>query len=155
MLSGPPLPLPRDIPLHQLLACARHPGTLGAWVCGSVRTLHVYEARRQVARRLLIAPDLGHLLSRCDWIVLREGDHALVLEASAVIQWRSLQVVTATPFLPCPERLNQLFPGAEVEAAGFLVPLSNRAPELILSDCVRNGIPVRKSQIVYSPSRRS
>jgi hypothetical protein len=87
--------------------------------------------------------------------VLREGDHALVLEASAVIQWRSLQVVTATPFLPCPERLNQLFPGAEVEAAGFLVPLSNRAPELILSDCVRNGIPVRKSQIVYSPSRRS
>jgi hypothetical protein len=155
MLSGPPLPLPRDIPLHQLLACARHPGTLGAWVCGSVRTLHVYEVGGRGAHRLLIAPDLGHLLSRCNWIVLREGDHALLLEASAIIQWRSLQVVTATPFLPCPERLSQLFPGAQVEAAGFLVPLSNRAPEPVLSDCVRHGIAVRMSQIVYSPTHQS
>jgi hypothetical protein len=104
---------------------------------------------------MLIASDLGYLLSHCDWIVLRGGDHTLVLAASAIIEWRSLQVVTATPFLPCPERLRQLFPGAELEAGGFRAPLSSRAAEHVLADCVTHGIRVSMTRVVYCKPLRS
>jgi hypothetical protein len=149
MLSGPPLPLPHDIPLHQLLACARQPGTLGAWVRGSVRTLHLYESASGASHRLLIGPDLGHLLSRCDRVALREGTRAVVLDAEAVIRWRVLQVVTATPHLPPLERLNEIFPGAQLNSSGFQVAISSGTPEHILAECVTHGIPVRESRIIY------
>jgi hypothetical protein len=149
MLSGPPLPLPHDIPLHQLLACARQPGTLGAWVRGSVRTLHLYESASGASHRLLIGPDLGHLLSRCDRVALREGGRAVVLDAEAVIRWRVLQVVTATPHLPPLERLDEIFPGAQLNSSGFQVAMSSRSPEHILAECLTHGIPVRESWIIY------
>jgi hypothetical protein len=149
MLSGPPLPLPHDIPLHQLLAYARQPGTLGAWVRGSVRTLHLYESASGASHRLLIGPDLGHLLSRCDRVALREGTRAVVLDAEAVIRWRVLQVVTATPHLPPLERLNEIFPGAQLDNSGFQVAMASRTPEHILAECLTHGIPVRESRIIY------
>jgi hypothetical protein len=149
MLSGPPLPLPQDTPIQQLLAFARPPGTLGAWVRGAGHTLHLYEASAGASHRVLIGPDLGHLLSRCNRIALREGAHPVVLEADAVIRWRVLQVVTATPHLPSLERLNQMFPGAHLTSAGFEVAISSRAPEHILAECLTHGIPVRESRIVY------
>ena len=149
MLSGPPLPLPHDIPIHQLLAYARQPGILGAWVRGSVRTLHLYESASGGSRRLLIDPDLGHLLSRCDRVALREGGRAVVLDAEAVIRWRVLQVVTATPHLPPVERLNEIFPGAQLSRSGFQVAMSSQTPEHILAECLTHGIPVRESWIIY------
>ena len=155
MLSGPPLPLPHDIPLHQLLAYARQPGILGAWVRGSVRTLHLYESASGASHRLLIDPDLGHLLSRCDRVALREGAHAVVLDAEAVIRWRVLQVVTATPHLPPVERLNEIFPGAQPNSSGFQVVMSSQTPEHILAECLTHGIPVRESWIIYQAHSHS
>ena len=149
MLSGPPLPLPHDIPLHQLLTYARQPGTLGAWVRGSVRTLQLYESASGGSHRLLIGPDLGHLLSRCDRVALREGAHPVVLDADAVIRWRVLQVVTGTPHLPPLERLNEIFPGARLDSPGFQVAISSRTPEDVLAQCLTHGIPVRESRIIY------
>jgi hypothetical protein len=149
MLSGPPLPLPHDIPLYQLLAYARQPGILGAWVRGSVRTLHLYECASGDSHRLLIGPDLGHLLSRCDRVVLREGTHPVVLDTDAVIRWRVLQVVTATPHLPAVERLNDLFPGARLNSSGFQVAISSQTAEHVLAECLAHGIPIRESRIIY------
>jgi hypothetical protein len=149
MLSGPPLPLPHDIPLHQLLAYARQPGILGAWVRGSVRTLHLYEYASGASHFLLIGPDLGHLLSRCDRVALREGTHPIVLDTDAVIRWRVLQVVTATPHLPSLERLNEMFPGAHLTSTGFQIAISSRTPEHVLAECLSHGIPVRESRVIY------
>jgi hypothetical protein len=149
MLSGPPLPLPHDIPIHQLLAYARQPGILGAWVRGSVRTLHLYESASGDSHRLLIGPDLGLLLSRCDRVVLRAGTHPVVLDAEAIIRWRVLQVVTATPHLPPLERLNEIFPDARFDSSGFQVAISSRTPEHVLAECLTRGIPVRESRIIY------
>jgi hypothetical protein len=149
MLSGPPLPLPHDLPLHQLLAHANPPGILGAWVRGSVRTLHLYEARRGVTRRLLIDSDLGHLLSRCSRVALREGTHPVVLDADAVIRWRTLQVVTSSPYLPGLQLLREMFPEAHLNGSGFQVALSSQTPEHVLAECLTHGIPVRESRIIY------
>jgi hypothetical protein len=148
MLSGPPLPLPQHIPLHQLLAFARPPGTLGAWVRGSVRTLHLYDAAGG-SYQLLIGPDLGHLLSRCNRIALRAGFYPVVLDTEAVIRWRVLQVIIATPHLPPVERLNEIFPEAHLTGSGFDVAISSGAPEHVLAECLTYGIPVKESRIIY------
>jgi hypothetical protein len=150
MLSGPPLPLPQDIPLHKLLAFARPPGTLGAWVRGPVHTLHLYEAPRGVSHRVLIGSDLGHLLGQCNRIALRQGSSLVVLDADTVIRWRVLQVATAIPYLPSLERLNEIFPGAHLDSSGFRVATATLAPEAVLARCLTHGIPVRESRIVYS-----
>ena len=150
MLSGPPLPLPQDIPLPKLLAFARLPGTLGAWVRGPVHTLHLYEAPLGVSHRILIGSDLGHLLGRCNRIALRQGSALVVLDADTVISWRVLQVATSIPYLPLPERLNEIFPGAHLDNSGFHVAIATRAPEAVLAECLTHGIPVRESRIVYS-----
>ena len=97
-----------------------------------------------------MSADLGLLLGRCSRVALREGKEAVVLEASQLIQWRALQVVTATPYLPKIERLKDLFPGADLNPAGFQVPIQGRPPEEVLADCLRHAIPVSGSRIVYS-----
>jgi hypothetical protein len=150
MLSGPPLPLPHSFLLHQLLAYARHPGTLGAWVRGSSQIVLLYEAKGAIGR-VMIDADLGRLLGRCDRIVLRRGAEPVVLEAATVIHWRALQVVTSTPHLPSPERLNKIFPGAHLESAGFRVLLGNQPPEHVLAACLTHGIRVSESRLIYCP----
>jgi hypothetical protein len=151
MLSGPPLPLPNNILLHQLLAYALQPGTLGAWVRGSTQALHLYEVHNSATVRILVDADLGRLLGRCDRIVLRHGAEAVVLDAAVIIQWRALQVVTSSPHLPSPGQLNQILPGAQLESAGFRVPLSTQSPEYVLAACLRNGIRVMESKVIYRP----
>jgi hypothetical protein len=150
MLSGPPLPLPEDIPLHKLLAFASPPGTLGAWVRGPVHTLHLYEVTLGVSQRILIGSDLGRLLGRCNRIALRQGSSLVVLDADTVIRWRVLQVATAMPYLPSLEQLNDIFPGAHLDSSGFHVAIATRAPEAVLAECLTHGIPVRESRIIYS-----
>jgi hypothetical protein len=154
MLSGPPLPLPQDIPLHQLLAYASQPGTLGAWVRGSVRTLHLYEARNGAAHRLLIDSDLGHLLACCDRVVLREGTQPVVLGADAIIRWRTLQVVTSSPYLPGLPLLHQVLPRAHLTRSGFQIAIGRQNPEQVLAECLTHGIPVRESRVVYESWER-
>jgi hypothetical protein len=151
MLSGPPLPLPNSILVHQLLAYARPPGTLGAWVRGSAQVIHLYETGSAKFGRILVDADLGRLLRRCERIVLRHGAHPVVLDAALIIHWRALQVVTSTPHLPCQERLDAMIPGARLERHGFHVPLRTEPPECVLAACLTHGIKVKESRVVYYP----
>jgi hypothetical protein len=99
---------------------------------------------------VLVSPDLGFLLGRCSRLALREGDQPVILEAELLIQWRTLQVVTATPFLPGLNRLSCIFPGVHLDSAGFQVPLLSQSPEEVLVECLTHGIPVAGSRIVYT-----
>jgi hypothetical protein len=100
---------------------------------------------------MLLSEDLGFLLGRCSHVAIREAHHSLVLDANEIIRWRTLQVITGTPHLPCLEALAELFPGAHVGLSGFNVPLPCRAPEEVMAHCVAQGIEVKGSRIVYQP----
>jgi hypothetical protein len=146
MFSGPPLPLPPNLPLRWLSEHARLPGALGAWVRESTRTLEIHYSSKSC---LLIGPDLGLLLGRCSRVALREGTEPVVLAVDRLIQWRALQVVMATPFLPGPERLGAILRGAHVDPTGFRIPLGTCSPEQVLAECVAHGIEVAGSRIIY------
>jgi hypothetical protein len=163
MFSGPPLPLPHELPLCQLLSLSQSRTGLGAWVRACARSLHVYPTGVGRCSPVLISGDLGSLLQCCSQVAVREGSQPLVLDSELLIQWRALQVVTGTPYLPCLERLKQIFPDADLEPTGFMVPTQNRSPEEILANCVTHEIQVAGSRIVYGrmtnphpePSERS
>ena len=148
MFSGPPLPLSPNLSLRQLFALAGEPGTLGAWVRSSVRSLHLYEIAGH-ACRVLLSPDLGFLLARCNRVALREGDQPVVLGTDVLIQWRALQVSTATPFLPGLERLRRVFPDLQVTMDTVVVPLGTRTPEEVLARCLAERVPVKRSRLLY------
>jgi hypothetical protein len=105
--------------------------------------------------QILISPDLGFLLGRCSHVALREGDELVILEAERLIEWRTLQVVTGTPFLPGLKRLHAMFPGAHLDPNGFQVPISAQSPEEVLAECLTHGIPVSGSRIVYCMAAHS
>lgn len=150
MFHGPPLPLSADVPLTELLAHARPPALLGAWVRDCRHQLRIYDAGC-ANRRVLVSPDLGFLLGRCSYVAVREGDRPVVLEGETVIHWRALQVATATPYLPGLARLQALFPGLHAFGGGFLVPVRRGSPEEVLALCLEEGVQVTGSRIVYSP----
>ena len=100
---------------------------------------------------MLIAGDLGLLLRHCTRVLIREGNHAVLLQSELLIQWRALQVVTATPYLPCPHRLKELFPDSEIDHHSFQVPIRRCPPEAVLADCLTHGIPVAETHIIYRP----
>jgi hypothetical protein len=149
MFSGPPLPLPHEFPLCQLLSLSQSRTGLGAWVRGCARSLHLYPTGVGRCSPVLISGDLGSLLRCCSQVAIREGSQPLVLESELLIQWRALQVVTGTPHLPCQERLKEIFPDADLESTGIHVLTQHRSPEEVLADCVRHGIPVAASRIIY------
>lgn len=149
MFSGPPLPLPPDFLLSHLLAYVRPRATLGAWLRGPIRRLYLYQAQRTGGGRVIVSPDLGLLLRHCARVAVREEERMVVLDAETVIQWRALQVATATPYLPGAERLGTLFPGLRSNEQGFLVPVRARSPEEVLARCVAEGVRVTGSRIVY------
>jgi hypothetical protein len=138
------------MPLCHLFALAQPPGTLGAWVRTSARSIHIYEIAGHGCR-VLVGPDLGFLLAHCNRVFLREGDQPVVLETDVLIQWRALQVATATPFLPGLERLRGVFPDLQVSMGTVVVPLATRTPEEVLARCVAEELPVRGSCLLYSP----
>jgi hypothetical protein len=79
----------------------------------------------------------------------------VVLEAELLIQWRVLQVVTGTPYLPGLERLSDIFRTAHLDPTGFQIPIPTRTPEEVLGECLAYGIPVAGSRIVYrAPASR-
>jgi hypothetical protein len=112
----------------------------------SIRTLEIHYSSKG---RLLVSPDLGLLLGRCSRVALREGTEPVVLAVDRLIQWRALQVVTATPFLPGPERLSAILRGAHLDPTGFRIPLGTCSPEEVLAECVAHGIEVAGSRIIY------
>jgi hypothetical protein len=98
---------------------------------------------------VLIAGDLGLLLGQCARVVVRQGEQAVLLKSELLIQWRALQVVTATPYLPCAHRLKELFPDSAIDAHGFYVPTQSSSPEAVLAKCLTHRIPVAETHIVY------
>ena len=154
MLHGPPLPLSTRHSLSELLAHACPSESLGAWVRGCSRGQHIVRIGCAAACRVLASPDLGFLLNRCDRILVREGEVPVVVGAEALIAWRSLQVATATPYLPGLERLRLLFPDIDFNEKALLIPLGIRCPEEVLASCLAEGIPVAGSRVVYSAAPR-
>jgi hypothetical protein len=150
MFSGPPLPLPSDLPFNFLLAELRPLETLGAWARCSASKLRVHDTGRKSGGRVLVSADLGFLLGRCNRVALREGSAPVILEAETVIQWRTLQVITALPHLPGLERLVQHFPGIiHCGSLGLLIPIPARSPEEVLAECLATGVQVTGSRVVY------
>lgn len=153
MFFGPPLPLPAELLLSQLLPHARPDGTLGVWIRGTPRNLPFYFVCGTGGSPVLVGPDLGLLLTRCARIALKEEEQMVVLEAETVIQWRALQVAMATPYLPGLERLQSLFPGLQSSETGILVPIQKQSPEEVLARCVAEGMQVTGSRVVYAGRR--
>ena len=149
MFPGPPLPLRPDLPLRQLRSVLSSERNVGAWFSGSARWLRLYARSPGWCSDVLISADLGFLLRRCNRVVVRQGLCAVLLECELLIQWRALRVVTAAPYLPCPERLQELFPGCEIHDTGFHVPTRNCPPEAVLAECLSEGIPVAETRIIY------
>jgi hypothetical protein len=157
MPAGPPLPIPSDYPLARLIDLVqpidlgRSPsGGLGVWLRDVAGAIPMYVAARDRCCRMLLSGDLGLLLGRCSHLVVREGSRPQVLAAEALIQWRALQVVTSIPCLPSLERLQEIFPGAVLDRAGFRVPVQSVAPEAVLAECLTQGITVSESRITYN-----
>jgi hypothetical protein len=153
MFHGCPLPLSADVPLSELLALARPPRQLGAWIRGSVSRLHIHQAQPGAQRRVLASADLGFLLGRCAEVAVREGERIIVGASETLIAWRALQVATGTPYLPDLRRLQVLLPGLRCTPGGFLVPVGAGSPEEVLALCLEEGLRVSGSRIVYGPRR--
>lgn len=150
MLSGPPLPLHNNLRLADLVALARGSTGFGAWIrSGPDHTLlHLICQGRST--RILVSRDLGRLLRCCQRIALRAGREALVVDAELLLQWRTLQVITAVPYLPGLERLKDRFPGLQVlPGAGLAVPIRGWSPEAVLAELLSSGIEVGGSRVVY------
>ena len=149
MFAGPPLPLSPHFPLRRLLPLIHDKQQVGAWVVQSGARHRLIISADGRCAAVMIGEDLGELLGCCGELVLRAGAGAVVIPAEAVIGWRALQVVTGMQHRPSAERLKEIFPGAELEAGGFRVPMQSHSPEEVLANCMSHGIPVVKSQVVY------
>jgi hypothetical protein len=149
MFSGPPLPLPSEFPLLQLIPLIHQRAQVGAWVRGAGADHRLTIMANGRCATVVIGEDLGQLLCCCTHVVLRSTTGAVALPAEELIRWRALQVVIGTPHLPGPALLHDIFPGARLEPTGFSVPTTTRSPEEVLSECVRRGIPVTGSRVVY------
>jgi hypothetical protein len=149
MFTGAPLPLSPDVPLGHLLACADSPALLGAWLRGCQGPLLIHRPRSPTLCLVLASADLGFLLGHCPRVAVREGQKTRVLSSEAILEWRALQVATATPYLPGIERVRTVFPRLRAIDRGFVVPLEKESPEEVLARCVRDGVRVTGSRVIY------
>jgi hypothetical protein len=123
-------------------------------VRGSAHEVRLHDTVRGGGCPVLISADLGFLLGRCSRVALREGNDLVVLEVELIIQWRTLQVLTGTPFLPGLERLKMQFPDLQVDPTGLSIPIPARSPEEVLAECLASGMQVTESRIAYLPPGR-
>lgn len=149
MFHGPPLPLSPHVTLSELLGYGRPPAQLGAWIRGGACRMLIHEIPLRSRCSMLAGTDLGVLLRRCPEVAVREGNRTTVLASETVIEWRALQVATATPYLPGLDRLEALFPRLRSTHNGFLVPVVKKSPEEVLALFLEEGIQVSRSRIVY------
>ena len=149
MLPGAPSRLPSSIPLRCVLSLGRPGELLGAWVRTGRRPLRLGTGECT----LLVARDLGFLLRRCGRVVVRDGGRARALGGERLIAWRTLQIVTGTPFLPQIETLRQLFPGLRVASGRLALPLGLDGAEPALAACAAALVPVRATWIEYRDGR--
>jgi hypothetical protein len=147
MFPGSPAPLPPGTRLSALIGLIP-PGTAtGVWLrgCALPRLLHL-----PGPRRLLLSPDLGALLRRCQRIAVRHGGRVDLLSASQLVRCRVLEVVLGTPFLPPPTQLRALFPALTEGPRGFGIPIGLGSAEEALAICAAERVPVRASRIRYA-----
>jgi hypothetical protein len=149
MFAGAPLPLSPDVPLSRLLALTSHADPLGAWVGACRYRVRIYRLTQPTLRHTLASPDLGFLLRRCTQVAVRQDHHMIVLRSEEVLQWRTLQVATATVDSPGLERIRAVFPTLHPTRGGFQVPLRTGSAEEVLERCVSEGVRVTGSRIVY------
>lgn len=150
MLSGPPLPLHNNLRLADLVALAGDSTGVGAWVRSGSRQAALHLICQGRSNRILVSSDLGRLLRWCQRIAVRAGPRPLVLDAELLLQWRTLQVITAMPYLPALERLKDQFPGLRVlPGSGLAVPIGAGSPEAVLAELLSGGIEVSGSRVVY------
>ena len=148
MFVGAPRPLSPDLTIGTLLGWAGS-DALGAWVRGAGARFRLYRLRAGPGPVVLASADLGFLLAHCDRVAVRQGELTRVLCSDTLIQWRALQVATATPYLSGFERLRPQFPAVRPTPQGFAVALREASPEEILAHCVAQGIRVVGSIIKY------
>lgn len=145
MLPGAPSRLPPSFPLRRALSLS-HPGELlGAWVRAGQRPLRL----RAGGCALLVSADLGYLLRRCGRVVVRDGARPAPIEADRLIAWRTLQIVTGTPYLPHVRELRAMYPGVRVSAGRIALPLGLDGAEPALAACAAARVPVRATWIEY------
>jgi hypothetical protein len=149
MSSGPPLPLPPQFPLGQLVPLLNDKSQVGAWLRDARREIPLRIRWGGQTFRVLIGRDLGSLLRRCNWVAVRLGRDPVLLQAEELIRCRALQVVTGTPYLPSAARLAEILSGAQPEPGGFSVPTCHHPPEEVLAICLAHGVPVTESRIGY------
>jgi hypothetical protein len=154
MFRGAPHPLSPDVRLSHLLSLTSLADPIGAWVSASRRRFRIYQLEQPSSSQVLASSDLGFLLGRCARVAVREGRHVALLSSPALVHWRALQVVTATPHLPAVERMRAVFPRLYLTDRGFMVPLHTESAEEVLARCVSEGLRVTGSRIVYGASDR-
>jgi hypothetical protein len=149
MFTSPPLPLPPEFPLRQLISLVNEKQQAGAWIreSGACHRLSITASGRCVA--VMIGEDLGELLRCCSHVILRADSAPAVVPAGTLIRWRVLEIVTGAAHFSAADRLYQIFPGIELDAEGFRVPIAHHSPEEILADCLQHDISVAKSRVVY------
>lgn len=146
MFPGSPTPVRSNQPFGALLRLAPPGRVTGVWVGGSgpVRGLCA-----PGPRGLLLAPDLGRLLRRCDQVIVRDNGKLVCVPAAMLIGCRVLRVVLGTPYLPRSERLRALFPGAIPTPGALAIPLGAGSAEEALALCAAERIRVQASSIGY------
>src|SRR5215204_1601846 len=147
MFDGPPLPLSPDVRLSKLLAMMDPAQPLGAWVRPCVGRLRIYQHRSSSI--VLASPDLGFLLCRCAEVAVPEAARTRILPVQTLIQWRALQVVTSTPYLPGLRRLRLQYPEMHTFLHGLLIPIRLQSPEEVLGRCAVESVRVTSSRVVY------
>jgi hypothetical protein len=145
MLPGAPAPLRPDTPLASVLPLFHSRQQSGAWVRGCRRTTHL----RAGGRLLLAGPDLGALLRRCEWIAVRSTGCLVAARAHDLIAWRTLRIITATPFLASLEQLHVLLPNLVIRGNRLTRPIGLAPPEETLAACLTTGVPVVASWVDY------
>ena len=145
MFPGSPAPLPAATPLEAIVRLVVPGPPAGVWARGCSRM----QRWRVRGGRLLVGPDLGALLRRCDSVVVRDGRRPVAVPSAMLIRWRVLEIVLGTPYLPPPNQLRLLFPGLRSSALRVAIPLGLGSAEEALAVCARERLPVVASRIAY------
>ena len=149
MFPGSPARLLPTGYLRALLPLASSGAVLGVWLRGCTRPQAVRCRGPEGPRQLLLADDLGFLLRRCGRVALRDGQTVRSVPAGVLIGCRVLEIVLAAPYLPPPEQLRELFPGAGVREGVVALPLGLGSPEEALALCAAEGLAVSATRIAY------
>ena len=154
MFPGSPARVRPAVSLQSLIPLARPGSVLGVWLRGCQRPAAVRCLAPGGARHLLVAQDLGYLLCRCARVVVRDGERLTPVPSGVLVGWRVLEVVLATPYLPRPDQLRELFPAARVHQGLLTLPLGLGSAEEALAVCAAARLPVAATRIGYLASER-